>query len=457
MRKFISMMMAVFFMITVYSTAFAGGYPVNPYSDVNEGDWYYDSVTQLYWNNIALENEKFYPEYSDTRGDFVFLLYRLYLCFGGEVTADNVCPFNDVNEDMYYYDAVVWAVGNGLVSGVSATKFEPEIAISNEQACVIIMRYADKFNVKVKKLYEDEQFTDSLKVSYFARSAVAACKMAGLVYSKEGYFYPQEAITRAESAALLYTLLCVEAADYTDDADLVSTKNGAYDHLYENYKEEAKFTTALVPWSEPVDLSYFDDAVLIGDSVTVSLEYYCAASGALGNATFLASTSLSPVNAMSAVSASSKHPSYRGKKMKVEDAVAASGAKKVYIMLGINCLSGGVDYTASATVKLVEKILEKSPDVKIIIQSVTPMASTSNIITNALNNKQIDAYNAKMMEICQNNGWYFVNVAEAVKDQNGALISSYCSDKSGMGIHFTFAGDDVWVNYLKTHVPDELK
>ena len=54
------------------------------------------------------------------------------------------------------------------------------------------------------------------------------------------------------------------------------------------------------------------------------------------------------------------------------------------------------------------------------------------------------------------NSVYFLNVAEAFKDENGNLIAQYCSDPTKMGMHFTYEGTKVWVDYLKTHVPPEL-
>ena len=47
-------------------------------------------------------------------------------------------------------------------------------------------------------------------------------------------------------------------------------------------------------------------------------------------------------------------------------------------------------------------------------------------------------------------------MAEKFKDENGFLILDYCSDKTSMGMHFTYDGAKVWVNYLKYHIPEDL-
>ena len=69
---------------------------------------------------------------------------------------------------------------------------------------------------------------------------------------------------------------------------------GAYDSLYDEYKDIT--FTALVPASEEEGpTSFFDQAVFIGDSISMTLESYCAASGALGGAKFLCA-GMSPTN-----------------------------------------------------------------------------------------------------------------------------------------------------------------
>ena len=85
------------------------------------------------------------------------------------------------------------------------------------------------------------------------------------------------------------------------------------------------------------------------------------------------------------------------------------------------------------------------------------MAASSTIITDSLNNTKIQEYNDKMKSICEERGWFFVNVAEALRDKDGYLPGVYCSDNNAMGIHFTYDGCKVWVDYLKTHAPEALK
>ncbi len=204
-----------------------------------------------------------------------------------------------------------------------------------------------------------------------------------------------------------------------------------------------------------VDPSYFDNAAFVGDSVSLKLSYYAAATGALGNAQFFTAGSLGSGNALWEVSDESVHPSYQGTKMLVEDCVANSKAECVYIMLGMNDLAVyGIDDTIANYQTLIGRIFEKSPNVKIIVQSMTPMTSTSEILGSSLNNEIIKDYNARLSALCTEKGWTFVDVASVMYDAEGKNLNrDFCSDPDGLGVHFTEAGCEKWVEYLSTHTP----
>ena len=62
-----------------------------------------------------------------------------------------------------------------------------------------------------------------------------------------------------------------------------------------------------------------------------------------------------------------------------------------------------------------------------------------------------------MQALCQEQGWYYIDVSSQFRDSDGWLKRDFCGDLPGMGIHFTFAGTKVWTDYLITHVPQALK
>lgn len=428
------------------------------FDDVSESDWYYTAVTELVKNGIISSGDTFDGDSFATRGEIVQSFYNLNRRMGSKAVSDKVCVFTDVTETSPYYEAISWAAGVNLVNGHDDGKFYPDDICEREQMCAIAIRYFDLCKVKAKADFGTEQFVDSLEVSDFARSYVAAAKLCGLIIGDEnGFFNPHTAITKAECASMIYTTMNFQAVPALEGV-LIKTDADAYTYLYDGYKTASQYLfNPYVEKSEAVDLSYFDNAVMIGDSVTMSLQFYCAASGALGNVKFLCAGSLSPLNAQNDVSSKSLHPAVNGVKMKLEDSVSAIGAEKVYVMLGINSLYAGVDTTLKSFESILDAIEQKSPHVKIIVQSVTPMTSDSPIRTDNVNNGKIIEYNEKVLSLCKEKGWYYLNVAEVMRNFEGALKKDYCSDPKDMGIHLTFAANKEWAEYLKTHVPAELK
>lgn len=224
--------------------------------------------------------------------------------------------------------------------------------------------------------------------------------------------------------------------------------------LSEPSSEPETQTEPTEPVNTTVDASWFDNAAFVGDSISLKLSYYAAATGALGNAQFFASGSLGSANAMWELdNAQAVHPSYQGQTMLTEDCVAASGAEKLFIMLGMNDLAVyGIDGAAENFKTLIDRIAAKSPGIEIYVQSMTPMTATSKLIGSTLNPDGVKQYNALLQQLCQNNGWHFVDVASVMYDDAGQYLrADYCSDPDDMGVHFTEAGCLAWVNYLYSH------
>ena len=207
------------------------------------------------------------------------------------------------------------------------------------------------------------------------------------------------------------------------------------------------------PTGVSVDASWFDDAVFVGDSVTNALYNYSEDNDWLGDADFICSVGIGYYSALWDIDRQGNlHPVFNGRKVTIDDAVGLVGKNKVFIMLGMNDLGG---YTPQSTVnnmlELCDRILEKNPHVQIYIESITPLiASMDN--QSGLNNRNIKEYNRLAAQACDERGFIFVNVAEAVSDENGNLKDELCFDPNYMGLHLNYAGCTVWVNYLKDHV-----
>ena len=434
---------------------------VNPYLDVNESLWSYQYITELSKAGVLPEVDQFNPTTEETRGNLVLYLYNLDS--GAFKKRDKLEPaedkdapsFEDVDKDSALYDAVRWAYKQGLVNGTSETTFGPNDLLTREQVCTILARFAALEQIDMIQVVEPDQFKDSLYIQEYARSGVTACQLAGVVKGYEnGFFYPTNNMSRQEVCAVIYRNMMAAETAVPEGARLVDLTPGAYDELYKNYTDIP--FTALVPASEqPGPVSFFDKAVFIGDSISVTLEYYCNASGALGKAQFLCAGSMSPTNMLTG-QILPEYPKGSGNKPAIEESVAASGAQVVYVMLGMDNIGYGLEKSTGDYVKILNNIAARNPDVQIVVQSVTPMTANSKSTSEKLNNDTINAFNQRMMDICQENRWYFVNVSERFKDANGFLIEDFCSDRSSMGMHFTYDGAKVWVEYLLNHIPEYL-
>ncbi len=299
-------------------------------------------------------------------------------------------------------------------------------------------------NIGIKKVNSDK--SKKTKIIAYALP-LCVILLACLVMFVPGFGEEKAEISKDEN---------VSAKDVYAGVDSADGANSAPDSSFGGSGNDTPVTVntepGLVPESAAADKSYFDDAAFVGDSISLMLSYYNASAKALGNAQFFTAGSLSAANALWEVSDKSVHPSYNGTKMLVEDCIKNSGVKKVYIMLGMNDIGlYSLDDSIENYKELVKRIKEKSPSVIIIVESMTPIASTSNRLGDKFNNTRIREYNSKLLEMCREMGWYFVDVGSVMYDESGYLRKDFCSDLETMGMHFTNAGCEQWVSYLMTH------
>lgn len=194
----------------------------------------------------------------------------------------------------------------------------------------------------------------------------------------------------------------------------------------------------------------FNDAAFIGDSVTLKLRNYHMETGALGKTTFLCIGSYGVNNAVT----NQLYLSYQGKDMTPQDALKACGAKKVFILLGMNDIAlfgeNSINVAMDNWAKLLQNIREKNPDIKIYIQSGTPIYT--NAQKGGLNNDRMDKYNEALKEFAAENGCEYIDLAPYLKDSTNGLKKEYCSDPDGLGVHFTDAACELWINALKNYL-----
>lgn len=201
---------------------------------------------------------------------------------------------------------------------------------------------------------------------------------------------------------------------------------------------------------------YFDDSVFVGDSIMLGFRNYAMKrqDTFLSRMQFLAAGSFSANNALWDVNnKESVHPVYRGEPRQVWDSISMMGSKKIFVMLGMNDLNvTGLEGTWEKYEELLGKIEEGDPDGEIHIMSMTYILHGKEV--GNLENDTIREYNNMLKEMARENGWGYVNVADALADSNGDLAEEYCSDEFA---HQNPAAYDVWVSVLRDYAREQLE
>ena len=200
---------------------------------------------------------------------------------------------------------------------------------------------------------------------------------------------------------------------------------------------------------------FWNDSVFVGDSVTLGLRNYVTKQRnngveCLGEAQFLAVGNMSYTNTLPEIgSRDAYHPKYQGKTVTIEEGVRLTGAKHVFILLGMNDFAAySIETGLESCQEVVARIKELNPDVDIYIESVTPTLHNHKVF----NNDNIDLFNEQMKQLCAEKGWAFVNIASVMKDENGLFKSEYCSDPEKEGVHMEAEGCVAWIDYLERFI-----
>lgn len=201
--------------------------------------------------------------------------------------------------------------------------------------------------------------------------------------------------------------------------------------------------------------AFFDDAVFVGDSISLGWRNYVMGkrqtdSNFLGKAQFLVSGSLGAESALWDVSAESVHPMWQGEQMQLWNSVPLTGAKKVFIMFGLNDvgrysdLDYGIKMAVSNYKELTDRIKANAPGVQFYVISATYVVEGGE--KGKVTSENMRKLNEALIDFCDESGYEFLNFADALADSNGNLASEYCSDGY---VHQTNAAYDVWTALLK--------
>lgn len=171
------------------------------FSDMEDVKWAVVAVDNLFERGIiaGVGNGKFDPHSYVTREQFAKMLCSL----GGFEPAATNLSFTDVSKSSWSYPYICTAYNNGIVSGISNTQFAPTEKVTREQAVAMLYRMISK---DFEEYTGEFKFEDDASISDWAKFAVYDLYDRGVVNGRTSKtFSPNEAMTRVEAAALLYS------------------------------------------------------------------------------------------------------------------------------------------------------------------------------------------------------------------------------------------------------------
>lgn len=175
--------------------------PSNPFTDVATGAYYADAVLWAVENDITegTSATTFSPDASCTRAQMVTFLWR---AAGSPEPQSAENPFTDVASNAYYADAVLWAVENGITTGMSETTFGPNVTVTRGQTVTFLYRDAGSPAASASGT-----FTDVAADAYYAAAVQWAVSEGVTNGMTSTTFQPDGDCTRAQIVTFLYRYL----------------------------------------------------------------------------------------------------------------------------------------------------------------------------------------------------------------------------------------------------------
>ena len=168
------------------------------FHDVSRFDYFYDAVKWAAENGIASGTGRytFSPNAVCTRAQTVTFLWR---AAGSPLPRYRVCPFTDVQPNDYYYNAVLWAVEQGITTGLNATTFGPDVTVTRGQVATFLYRAAS-----AAKPNTFSPFTDVKTTAYNYGAILWAYDNRITTGTSDTTFSPDAYCTRAQIVTFLY-------------------------------------------------------------------------------------------------------------------------------------------------------------------------------------------------------------------------------------------------------------
>lgn len=216
--------------------------------------------------------------------------------------------------------------------------------------------------------------------------------------------------------------------------------------LIQNTVRDGYDYTKPVAESKAVSRSFFDDAVILGDSRTVGMINFVGLSNAKSYARVSCSAKMILEDEIITNSA--------GKKVTILQSIQETKNKyqKAYIMLGLN----EIGYPNYATLmnryrEIIDGIKQSQPNADIYLQAVLPITKTANQKHSYLRMDKIKQFNAQLKKLAQQEKVFYVDPSSVFLGEDGFMVDEASASAKDMGVHFNKTYCQKWYDYLLTH------
>lgn len=207
--------------------------------------------------------------------------------------------------------------------------------------------------------------------------------------------------------------------------------------VLQNQKEEEDPT--VLSYNANTRSGYMNNCIFLGDSRTVAMVSY----GYISDANALAKVGISHWQVLSTTFTQNS-----GNKYTLTDYLRAHSEPVIYVCYGVNGMNGlAEDKYKSTYEELVDKIVSLAGDRKIVLMSIWPVDDNGSY-RGSVKNEWVDKYNTFLFDMAKKKGLYYLNIASALKDDNGSIKKEY---DSGDGLHYKSSAYKDILEYIIHH------
>ena len=216
----------------------------------------------------------------------------------------------------------------------------------------------------------------------------------------------------------------------------------------ELFNQEEDAATYQIEESVPAGVNYLNDALFIGDSLTLTLDIWEYPSGLKGTSDICAYKSVTPQQFVNnAVTEDSE-----GKEVHIWDEVLShKDDEKIFILLGANSLAVNDNETLMKNYgTLLDLVAEEFEGKTIVVQGMLPVTESASDKIVTMTNGRIRELNVRIAKMAKEKGLFYLDLYSGFMNENGNLPYEFAQED---GIHLNARGTGKWVEYILKHIP----